>query len=318
MIGARNRSGRPREWRGIELRHLTAFLAVADELNFHRAADRLHIGQPGLSQQIMHLERELGVRLFDRSTRSVHLTQAGEAFYHPVQRVLRELALACSAAARGGASGSVAIGFTRASTPDMMPRLVRAVQEQEPDLRLDLHGSVQATEGLAALRADELDVAFVRDAPRDSEISARIVRLDPLSAMVPDTHPLADRDEIAVADLAAEPFITFPAMRGSAVREALLRSCQEAGFHPRIVEETGDADTMCGLVAAGIGVTLLTTAPSARRFAGIAVRPIAGNPIEIPLLLAWRTDTTSNAVRRVLSIAEEALPSPAGRRDEPT
>jgi DNA-binding transcriptional LysR family regulator len=266
----------------------------------------------------MHLERDLGVRLFDRSTRSVRLTPAGEAFYHPAQRVLRELALARTAAARGGASGTVSIGFTRASTPDMMPRLVRAVQEQEPDLRLDLHGSVQAADGLAALRADELDIAFVRHAPRDAEITARIVRLDRLSVMVANTHPLAHRDEIALAELAADPFITFPAIRGSAVREALLRSCQEAGFQPRIVEETGDPDTICGLVAAGIGVTLLTIAPTAMRFAGITARPIAGNPVEIPLLLAWRTDNTSNALRRVLSIAEEALPSPARRQNGST
>ena len=262
----------------------------------------------------MHLERDLGVRLFDRSTRSVRLTPAGEAFYHPARRVLHELAAARTAATRGGASGAVSIGFTRASTPDMMPRLVRAVQEREPDLRLDLHGSVQATEGLAALRADELDIAFVRRAPRDAEITSRVVRLDRLSAMVPNTHPLADRTEIALAELAAEPFITFPAMRGSAVREALLRSCQEAGFQPRIVEETGDPDTICGLVAAGIGITLLTTAPTALRFAGIIARPIAGDPVEIPLLLAWRADNTSDALQRVLSIAEEALPSPSGRR----
>ena len=294
----------------MELRHFTAFLAVADELNFRRAAEKLHIAQPALSQQIQALERDLKVILFERSTRSVSLSDAGAAFYQPAQRVMREVAAARAAAVRGDASGSVSVGFTRASTHDMLPRLTRAVHTREPHLRLNVRGAVQATEGMAALRADELDLAFVRDTPADDQISTRIVRLDRLTALVPHGHPLAAQDEIAIADLREEPFITFPSLRGSAVRGALVSACRGAGFEPRIEHEFADPNTICGLVAAGMGVALMISAPSLEP-ASVVSRPLRDAPAPIPLLLAWRTDNTSSAVGRVLEIAEDVLPAPS-------
>lgn len=294
----------------MELKHIVAFLAVAEELNFRRAAEKLHIAQPALSQQIQALERDVNVKLFARSTRSVSLTNAGIAFHQPAQRVMREVAAARSAAERGDTSGSVSVGFTRSSTHDMLPTLARAIHAHEPHLRLDFRGPVQAAEGMAAIRADELDLAFVRDAPADSQISTRIVRLDHLSALVPSGHPLADCDTIAIGDLREESFITFPPLRGSAVRKALVSACREAGFEPRIEHEFADANTICGLVAAGMGVALMISSPTLEPMATIASRSLRDDTTSIPLLLAWRTDNESPALRKVLQIAEEALPIP--------
>lgn len=292
----------------MEFRLIAAFLAVAEELNFRRAAERLHIAQPALSQQIQALERDLKVTLFDRTTRSVSLTDAGAAFYQPAQRVMREVAAARVAATQGDAGGSVSVGFTRSSTHDMLPRLARAVQEKAPHLRLHLRGAVQATEGIAALRADELDLAFVREAPADDQISTRIVRLDYLSALIPQGHAQAEHDSISIGDLREDPFITFPALRGSAVRKALLGACRSAGFEPRIEHEFTDANTICGLVAAGMGVTLMISAPTLEPIANVHSRPLRDDVPPIPLLLAWRTDNGSPALARVLEIADEALP----------
>lgn len=294
----------------MEFRLITAFLAVAEELNFRRAAERLHIAQPALSQQIQALERDLKVTLFERTTRSVNLTDAGTAFYQPAQRVMREVAAARAAAVQGDAGGSVSVGFTRSSTHDMLPRLARSVHERAPHIRLHLRGAVQATEGIAALRADELDLAFVRGAPADEQISTRIVRLDRLSVLVPQGHPLSAHDTIAIGDLREEPFITFPALRGSAVRKALVSACRTAGFEPRIEHEFADVNTICGLVAAGMGVTLMISAPTLEPIANVSSRPPSEDIASIPLLLAWRTDNDSPALARVLDIAEESLPGP--------
>lgn len=296
----------------MELRHMIGFLAVADELHFGRAADKLHMAQPPLSQQIRQLERELGVRLFDRTTRSVRLTPAGEAFREPAKRALAEVGRAREAALAGAhhGAGRLRIGCTRASTYEILPRLARAIHERTPNIELELHGSVHATVGLSGLRNGELDLAFVRVPPADPAISTRVVRVDELRIVLPIGHPLAGRSRVALGELAGERFVTFPALRGSAVRDALVRACLQTGFAPRIVQEDADPDTIMALVGAGVGVTLMTTTNKDRRVHGVAVRPIDGETITVPLEIAWRTTDTSHALHAALRIAEEILPTP--------
>ncbi|MGW1287725.1 LysR family transcriptional regulator [Streptomyces sp. NPDC002586] len=222
----------------MELRHLSGFVAVAEELHFGRAAERLHIAQSPLSQQIRLLERDLGVTLFERTTRSVRLTAAGQALLEPARHLLAEASAVRRTvqAAHLGEVGRVTIGFAGAGSYAVLPVLTRAVTSELPGIELVLEGQTYAGEALGRIAEGSLDVGFVA-LPVRRGISTRVVRMEELMVALPDSHPLAQRVDVSFADLAHEPLVTFPVARGSAVRDALVQTCHEAGFAPRIVQE---------------------------------------------------------------------------------
>ncbi|MFJ9818475.1 LysR substrate-binding domain-containing protein [Streptomyces sp. NPDC101151] len=296
----------------MELRHLAGFVAVAEELHFGRAAERLRMAQSPLSQQIRALERELGVRLFERSTRSVRLTDAGRALLGPAKGLLADASVVRRTvrAAELGAVGRVAIGFAGASSYSCLPVLSRAVTTQLPGIELVLQGQTYAGEALGQIAGDTLDMGFV-SLPVRRGITARVVRVEPLLVALPDSHPLAGRTEIALTELAREPFVTFPASRGSAVREATVQACHEAGFAPRIVQEAPDAYTLLALVGAGVGVGIVVESADTIRLDHVCFRRLAGADVPVlPIALAWRTGNRSAALQAVLCVAEQVLPTP--------
>ncbi|MFF8986996.1 LysR family transcriptional regulator [Streptomyces globisporus] len=301
----------------MELRHLNAFLAVAEELHFGRAAKRLQMAQPPLSQQIRQLEKELGVQLFHRNTRSVRLTSAGETFLEPVRTVLDDLDTAVRAARSAGIGeyGRVTIGFAGASSHETLPRLTRAVRAAHPGLELVMTGQTYANTALSRVADGSLDLGFVRLPVARPGVAHRVIDEEELVCALPSDHPLARRETVPLDVLAGEPFVSFPANSGSTVRDTMTDACESAGFTPRIVQEAPDSYTILALVAAGVGVTLTVTSVQHIQQNGLVYRPLAGPAVRLRAALAWRADNPSAALRAVLAVAEEALPTPARTLD---
>ncbi|AWL85370.1 LysR family transcriptional regulator [Streptomyces griseus] len=301
----------------MELRHLNAFLAVAEELHFGRAAKRLQMAQPPLSQQIRQLEKELGVQLFHRNTRSVRLTSAGETFLEPTRTVLDDLDTAVRAARSAGIGeyGRVTIGFAGASSHETLPRLTRAVRAAHPGLELVMTGQTYANTALSRVADGSLDLGFVRLPVARPGVAHRVIDEEELVCALPSDHPLARRETVPLDVLAGEPFVSFPANSGSTVRDAMTEACENAGFTPRIVQEAPDSYTILALVAAGVGVTLTVTSVQHIQQNGLVYRPLAGPAVRLRAALAWRADNPSAALRAVLAVAEEALPTPARTLD---
>ncbi len=297
----------------MELRHLSAFVAVAEELHFGRAAKRLQMAQPPLSQQIRRLEKELGVQLFERNTRSVRLTSAGESFLQPVRTVLDDLDIAVRAAKAAGRGeyGRVSIGFAGASSHETLPRLTRAVRAAHPGIELVMTGQTYANVALARVADGSLDLGFVRLPVTQPGVAHRVIDEEELVCALPSDHPLAARDRVSIGALSEEPFVSFPANTGSTVRDAMVGACEAAGFNPRVVQEAPDSYTILALVAAGVGVTLTVTSVQHIQQNGLVYRPLAGPPIRRQAALAWRADNPSAALRAVLAVAENALPTPS-------
>ena len=296
----------------MEFRHLEGFVAVAEELHFGRAAARLHMAQPPLSQYIRLLERDLGVKLFERSTRSVRLTTAGHSLLEPARRVLAEASVARRTAQAAGAGevGRVTVGFAGASSYDALPRLTRAVTSELPGIELVLQGQTYSGEALSRISDGTLDVGFVA-LPARGGISSRVVSVEHLVIALPDTHRLADEPSIDVADLANEQFVAFPAARGSAVRDAVTQACLNAGFRPMITQESPDAYNLLTVVGAGVGVAIMVSSAQNIHMEHVVFRPMSGEVPTMSIALAWRSDNPSAALRSVLNVAETVLPTPA-------
>lgn len=296
----------------MELRYLTAFIAVAEELHFGRAAQRLQMAQPPLSQQIQRLEKELGVQLFERSTRSVRLTSAGRSFLEPARTVLADLDLAQRAARAAGRGeyGRVTVGFAGASSHESLPLLTRALSASHPGIELVLEGQTYANVALARVAEGSLDLGFVRLPVTRPGVATRVIAEEELVCALPLGHPLAESESIPVTALAGQPFVSFPANAGSSLRDATFRTCETAGFTPRVLQEAPDSYTILALVAAGVGVTLTLTSCQHIQQNGLVYRPLAGPAVRLQAALAWRTDNSSAPLRTVLSVASRALPTP--------
>lgn len=302
----------------MELHHLQAFLAVAEELHFGRAAERLHMAQPPLSRTIKQLEKDLGAPLFERTTRSVRLTTAGQALLHPAADVLDAVRVARSSvrAAGMGETGRVRLGFAGPSSHLRVSQLARLVRQRHPGIEVSLQSVTYAYEGLRLVIDGAMDLAFVRFAVQPLGIVSRVVAVERYVLAVPTGHRLAGRDEVSMADCQDEPFVALPADPGSSVRDAFIHSCHESGFAPDIVQVAPDSWTAMALVAAGVGVTFtVDTAVENMLAEGISVVPLVEGRQPVFARLAWREDDDNPALREVLLASQEALPTPPGAPD---
>lgn len=302
----------------LDIKELEAFVAVAEELHFSRAAERLHIAQPPLSYRIQQLEKQLKVKLFNRSTRLVTLTEAGECLLGPARKVLAavEAAETSVSAFNAGLSGRVRLGFAGASTSKVLPALAQEVRRRYPGIDLRLQGQVYADAALEQVANGQLDMGFVRLPIHRPGVSYRVIEHERLVCALPSSHPLAGAREVRLEDLADEAVISFPAGGGSSLRTALLDAFGRAGVTPRIVQEAPDSYTILALVAAGAGLTLTLTSVQHVQSAGVAYVPIAGDPVVLHAALAWRTDDESAAIARILEVCDDVLPDLG--MDEPT
>jgi DNA-binding transcriptional LysR family regulator len=295
----------------MEIRWLEAFVAVAEELHFGRAAARLQLAQSPLSQTIRKLERELGVTLFDRSTRSVALTPAGEALLPHAHRVFLELARQSTRAVSGVFYGTVSIGFSGALNHRTLPPLTRAVRQRYPEVTLRLVGRVMTREGVEQVERGALDLAFVALplAPSPA-VRSRLIAREPLGVALPVDHPLAGTPAVDLVDLAGDGFITTPHAVGSGLQEAGMRACVSAGFRPRVVQEITDPFMILTLVAAGVGVALMPAGVADIMPSGAVYAPLHGEPTYLNHAIAWSAENPSTVLKAVLAVADEVLPTP--------
>ena len=263
----------------MDLRRLTCFLAVADELNFSRAAQRLHMSQPPLSQQIRLLEQEMGAQLFERSRRAVTLTPAGLLLQEKARQIVelhQQAGELCRMAAHGLA-GRLRIAFT-ASVPlfDAFSAMLRDFRTRYPEVELDLQ-HMTTGEQIAALTAGQIDIGFMRPSPAfriPVPIREQTLWRDELMLALP-ARQAADSLPVALSGLADQPFVLHPTVLGGGLHEHILALCSEAGFVPRIAQPARETSTMLALVAAGLGLSIVPSVYERICPPGVVLQPLA-------------------------------------------
>lgn len=290
----------------MDLRHLRYFLAVAEELHFTRAAERLHIAQPPLSQQIHALEEELGVVLFERNRRRVALTEAGKRFLVGVRTVLAETERMVDETRRTarGEIGELRVGYS-ASLPftSLLPRVLHDYRQQHPEVELTL-SSLFSAEQYDALLAERLDIGLLRFSGLDvpAGIALHEISRDVLRVVIHESHPLARQSQIALAQLKDEGFITYPHDVGARFNVHERQLCLAAGFEPKVVQETREATTQIGLVAAGFGVALLPAPLECVHIDGVRYVPLSDETAYVILAAATRRGCSSQMVNDFMQI----------------
>lgn len=294
----------------MELRHLRYFIAVAEEAHITRAAERLGIQQPPLSQQIRALERELEVQLFRRKPRGVELTDAGQAFLERARAILDQVdrAFATTRRTARGEQGRVVVGFT-SSAPfhPFVPRVIRAFREMSPlvSLVLEESGSSDLVQGL---HNDEIDAAFIRSPLADVVgLVVRPLLEEDMVVALPAAHPLAagGTAPLPLTTLANETFILYKRPGGPGLYDTIITACRGAGFSPSVGQEAPRIISTLNLVAAGLGVSIVPASLQRLQMDGVIYRPIADNEqLKAPLILACRPGENSAAVQRFIELVQ--------------
>ena len=298
--------GQPR----IDARHLQYFLAVADELHFGRAAERLHIAQPALSRAIRRLELVLDADLFERDSRHVTLTPAGDAFVPDARAAVERLTHGVAAVRRAaGGLQTLSVGFPSSLANGLIPALVAELARTEPPNTLDLR-ELTVSEQLVALRAGELDVGFVYPSQHvPFELDGLVLeelRTERLFAALPRSHALAGAAEIPLARLADEPWIVLAASATPYGNRELLALTVPAGFQPRVVQEATTVRACLALAAAGLGVTLVPESAVDLHRDDLAFVALVGVP-EVVLAAVWSDARERFTLEVVLDAARRAL-----------
>jgi DNA-binding transcriptional LysR family regulator len=259
----------------IELRHLRYFLAVADTLHFSKAAERLGMAQPPLSQQIRKLEELVGHRLFDRTTRGVKLTLAGQLLAErargTIEKVLDDLAQVRRLGR--GEEGTLTVGFAGSVMFTQLPAAIQTFRRRYPKVELRLREMVTAAQ-IAALLGGTLDVGFLRDGDPSDGLEMSTVLREPYVAVLPASHVLARKRRLRVSDLRWEPFIFFARRMGPLAFDRTMACCEQHGFRPNIVQEAPQWPTLVRLVAAGLGVSLAPACVSHVALPGAVYRDV--------------------------------------------
>jgi len=286
----------------MELRHLRYFRAVAEELHFGRAAQRLHMAQPPLSQQIRALEAELGVELLRRSTRRVELTPAGRAFLERAREILSAVDSAGDEARRvdAGVEGYLALGSVGSATYSLLPRLARSLREELPGIEVEFRGEMLGPDLVAALTGGDIDLALLRPPVADPDVVTKVVRRDRLIAVLPEGHPLAARKRLTIDDLAGEDLVVHAGHGRSVMHDLVVRLAREAGFTPRIRHEVAETSTLVTFVAAGLGVAVAPEPVAALGISGATYRPLVPASLGVDLLVGTRAGDDSPQLARAL------------------
>ncbi len=293
----------------IELRHLRYFVAVAEELHFGRAAARLRISQPPLSQQIQILEQQIGARLLARTNRSVNLTAAGQQFLTDARQILGQVEAAAARAGRlhQGETGELRIGFT-SSAPFMkgVSDSLSTFRKRYPDVHIQMR-EINTRQQIAPLNDGELDLGLMRNTRLPDTLAWKLVLREPLLAMVHRDHPLAGRKALSLQDLAHEPFVFFDPHVGTGLYDDILGLLHRFGISPYITQEVGEAMTIIGLVSAGLGVSILPASFKRVRVSDVVWLPLQEREAQSEMWLVWpKHRELSNAALRISELLTEA------------
>ncbi len=295
------------ECRAVELRHLRYFVAVAEELHFGRAARRLRIAQPPLSQQIRRLEQDLGATLFLRTKRRVELTAAGQAFLPEARSVLTQAERAVHVAQRAGQGegGRLVVGFVPSAGLDLLPRVLTAARVRLPHFEIDPR-ALYPEQQVDALRAGQIQVGLLRLPIDDDGLAVEPILREPLVVALPQGHRLARRKRVRVADLADDSIILFPRRIAPAYHDSFVVLCRQSGFTPRMLLASGSIQTNLGLVAAGLGVTLLPASVRALKRTGVVYRSLAPPGAHVEMAMAYASDDASTVLPTFLQVVRDA------------
>jgi DNA-binding transcriptional LysR family regulator len=292
----------------VELRHLRYFIAVAEELNFSRAAQRMHMAQPPLSAAIRQLERDLGVDLFVRTTREVKLTEAGRAFLDGARRTLADAERAAEDAKRAAAGelGHLRIAYSWSTRFETLPALGRAFRASHPDVEL-LAQELWNARMPPAFAAGSIDIAVSLCPEIAAELELAPIRKEHLVALLPETHPLAHQDAIPLSALAAEDFIVFPREIAPRLHDAFIAIYRRAGFEPRVRTESFHTGWDLGVLTEIPAVAMAPQTVAGGLPHGILAVPISEPTDALETCLVWRADDPSPALAAFVEVARSAF-----------
>jgi DNA-binding transcriptional LysR family regulator len=291
----------------MELRHLRYFLAVAEELNFSRAAEKLHIAQPPLSQQIRDLETELGVQLFLRNKRSVELTEAGVVFFKEVPNIFTKINNAIKSAQRAsrGEIGTLAIGFNSSAAHSVLPNLLHQFREYFPDVELILH-ELTTTQQLEKLEYNQIDLGLLYLPIDTTNLQVMNIWQEGLLVALPETHALVDRLEVSLQELINEYFILPHPQLGAALYAQIMGFLAQFNFYPKVIQSTTLLQTAVSLVAGGVGVALVPDSLQNCQRIGVVYKKLAEPTPEVKTAIVWRQQDSSRVLQRFLEFMQKA------------
>lgn len=290
----------------MDLRHLRYFVAVAEELHFTKAAERLHIAQPPLSRQIRELEEELGVTLLNRTRRHIELSDAGRVFLEKAKQVLlaADSAIVEAQRAQRGEIGKLSVGFFEQIAYTMLPPIMRAFQERFPMVEVQLRWFPVVDQVEALMRGDS-DIAFVRPVANLGQVSKETLLREPFVVAVPSTHPFAEKKVVSVADCAGERIINYTQRVAPDYHAIITRACASAGFVPDIFLEVGQVYTALGLVSSGVGITFVPASVQRIRFDNLVYKPLRERELQNEIYLAWTHVAPSPLLRAFIETAKQ-------------
>jgi len=290
----------------MDIRKLHYFIAVAEALHFSRAAEKLNMTQPPLSQQIQDLETELGVKLLERNKRQVRLTPAGAVFLEEAKMILSQLerSIKTTQLADQGIIGNLVVGFVDSAAGDILVDILKGFRERFPQIQLTLR-EMTSTQQWQALKDGTIHVGFLRFIEPSKHIECRTFTNESLVAVLPEKHPLAKLPAISVGSLVNEPFILFPRHFGASFHDLILGFCAQYGVYPHVVQEAIQMYTIVNLVAADLGVSIVPSSVAVFQRSGVVYRPFEENVPKVPLYIAWRTDVNESVLSAFLRTVEE-------------
>ncbi|MET0378226.1 MAG: LysR substrate-binding domain-containing protein [Spongiibacteraceae bacterium] len=296
----------------MNLQQLRHFIAIAEERHFGRAAERLHIAQPPLSQSLVRLETSIGFRLIDRTRRSVALTPAGEIFLRELRPVMMQLDRAVRMATRAneGHLSTINLGFVSGAIIEAVPTLLRVLEEQLPDAEVTLH-EMPTQMQIQALLDGSLDLGLVYShRTQGLALQTRVIARYGMQAAIPESWPLAQKERLHMSDLKDVPMILVPYEDRSDLRAIFFAECQRHGFEPLVRHEVTRGRTVLGLVSAGQGMALGGDAEARQGYPGVAFRPLDGLPpnFSLELSIAWpSTHALQEHEERFVKIVETLI-----------
>jgi DNA-binding transcriptional LysR family regulator len=302
----------------VELRHLRYFVAVAEELHFGRAARRLRMSQPPLSQQIRRLETELGVGLFHRTKRRVALTESGRTLLDDARALLLHAELAAQAARRSQRAEvhHLAVGFVPWADFSVVPGILRAFRRRHAAVHLQVL-ELNEIDQIAALREHRLHAGFLRTPVQDMNLGTAPVFAEPLIVVFPQGHHFEAFRRVPVKDLADEPHVFVPRQRAPVYHDLVMRFCRDMGFTLRVRHEAEHPHGVLSLVAAGLGISIVPMSAGVIVRSGLRHRPLDPAGPQLELSVAWRQGQQSPALRAFLDVARATTRAAARRRSSP-
>lgn len=291
----------------LDVRRMRYFLAVAEELSFSRAAERLHMAQPPLSYQIQQLERDLGVLLFERTRRGVRLTDAGHLLYDEARRILIQLEQTARMVERVGLGevGRLSVGFVPSASNQVLPSLLPRFRQRFPAIEIFLQ-EMKPDDVVQRLLSGRIEIGFFYLPCEEEALAFRPVSREAFVAALPASHPLATQEEIELRSLAEEPFILPMRYKMPGLYAQVLEVCRAAGFTPRAVQkDVWLIQTIIGLVAGGIGVALVPGSARSLPREGVVYRRVSGLTASVEMAAVWRRGDGSAVLGSFLRVVEE-------------